>query len=120
MAAGAYQAYRQVDVETASPHKLVTMLYEGAIRRCREAVRAFEAGNNAEATRLLYKAQDIIAELLTNLDREKGGELAAELAEHYLFMYDLLVKANIKRDAKSVGEVADLLSELLSAWKQIG
>jgi flagellar protein FliS len=112
--------YQRTGVETATPHRLVAMLYEGGIRRCHEGAAAITAANLEEASTALLKAQAIVAELMAGLDVEAGGEIAQQLFEHYSYMHRRLVHANIKRDADAASEVANLLGQLNEVWQQIG
>jgi len=114
----AYARYRQATVETASPGKLVIMLYDGAIRFAGEAVDHIEAGRPKEAHFAIVRTEDIIGELMSSLDMDQGGQIAKNLLALYEFMYVRLVEANIHKDAQRVGEVVSLLSDLREAWVQ--
>ncbi len=114
------QTYQRAGVETATPHRLVAMLYEGAIRRCGEGAAALDEKAWEAASTALLKAQAIIVELLTSLNREAGGEVAQQLAAQYDYMHRRLIEANIRRDAGAAREVAGLLGELNDAWLRIG
>lgn len=112
-------AYRRQQVETASPLQLIVMLYDGAIRHCRGAELAIEQQDRQRAREHLLKAQDIVAELLASLDMEKGGELAASLAQLYGYIHARLVAANVQQDAAAAREARRLLSGLREAWAQL-
>jgi flagellar protein FliS len=115
-----YQAYNRNKYETASPHKLILMLYEGALQYGSRARTAIQNENIAEANRAIQKVQDIIGELLSTLNLKQGGEIAKNLQSLYLYMMDLLVKANTKKDVSPLDEMMKLLGEIKSAWEQIG
>ena len=68
--ARAYQQYRNSVVETASPGRLLLMLYNAAIRNLDAAHRAIEDQNTVQANDCLLKAQDILLELMSTLDME--------------------------------------------------
>ena len=91
----ASQQYQRSQVETASPTRLVIMLYEGAIRFCQLALDAMAAKDLPVQHENLLKAQRIIAELLGSLNREKGSEVADNLARLYTHMLEQLVVANL-------------------------
>lgn len=119
---GAFDAlanYRRSKVETATPHQLITMIYDAAIRWSREAAAALEVGDKAKAGMLLIKAQEAVTELMAALDFERGGDLAKQLYRLYTYMHKRLVHANIKSDHQAANEVAVLLDQLADAWKQI-
>jgi len=116
----AYQAYQKNKYETASPHKLILMLYEGALQYADKACKAIESGDVAEANRLIQKVQDILSELLACLNLEQGGEIAKNLRSLYMYMMDLLIRANIRKDAGSLREMIGLLQPIKESWEQIG
>ena len=68
----------------------------------------------------LIEAIDIISNgLKASLDEEKGGDLAGRLGSLYDYMVLRLLQANLKNDDKALEEVAGLISELHSAWREI-
>jgi flagellar secretion chaperone FliS len=116
------RAYRQADVRTASPMRLVIMLYEECLRTLERAEKAFdiEGPGHIEAinTHLLH-AQDVITELAVSLDMEKGGPIAANLHNLYDFAVSHLSEANVKKDRERIREVHKVMTELLEAWQQV-
>lgn len=117
-------AYRTVGIETqiegASPHKLVLMLYEGALAAIGTAQRHMEAKDIPEKGKAISHAIDIIANgLQASLDTEAGGQIAEQLDALYEYMGKRLLFANLKNDVAALKEVAGLLGELKSAWEQI-
>jgi len=117
-------AYGRVDVEShvlsASPHKLIAMLFDGVQKQIRAAKLHMENGNVAEKGKAIAKATDIVhLGLLAALDKEKGGELAERLESIYLYVSELLLRANLKNDVAKLDEAAELLEQIGSAWKEI-
>jgi len=117
---GGLQAYQKNKYETASPHRLILMLYEAALVQLDRAERAIEQRDIAERNRTLQKAQDILVELVSSLNMQQGGEIARNLRQLYLYMIDRLTQANIKSDIEAIREVRGLLQPIKSAWEQIG
>lgn len=115
-----YQAYNRNKYETASPHKLILMLYEGALQYASKARVAIQNGNIIEANRTIQKVQEIIGELLSTLNLKQGGEMAKNLQSLYMYMMDLLIKANTKKTVTPIDEMMEMLGEIKSAWEQIG
>ena len=115
-----YQAYQRNKYETASPHRLILMLYEGALRFSAQAIKELELKNINETNRLLQKTQDIMYELIACLNRDEGGDVAANLHNLYMYIIDLLIKANMKKDPAHVIEAMEILTEIKSAWEQVG
>lgn len=114
----AYKNYQKTQVETASPGKLLLMLYDGAIRKLGDAAKYTRAGNIPDSHINLIKVQDILIELILALNHEIGGEISKNLQRLYEYMYTRLVEANIKRDPGRIEEVTTLMSELREGWQQ--
>ena len=117
-------AYRKVglegQLESASPHKLVLMLFEGAMLAIANAKHHMAAGNIAEKGNAISRCIEIISSgLQASLDLEVGGELAIRLEALYEYMGRRLLHANLNNDQAALTEVATLLGDLKSAWEQI-
>ena len=112
-------AYQETTVTTESKGRLIVMLYDGAIKFMRLAIRELEAQNDEAKGRYINKAQDIINELNTILDMEAGGEVATNLRKLYVFMARHLSQANAKRDPQMIREVISLMEELNKSWRAI-
>lgn len=113
----AYEQYRQTAIQTAPPEQLVVMLYDGAIRFLEQAKATIQEGGDPE--RPIGRAQDIIIELASSLNRAAGGEIAENLARLYDFWLNWLVQAQVRRDATKVEEVLVMVRELREAWGTI-
>ncbi|MBZ5874849.1 MULTISPECIES: flagellar export chaperone FliS [Chromohalobacter] len=119
------QAYARVGVESgvmsASPHRLIVMLFDGAQAAIRAAKLHMEDGNIAAKGQSISKAMDIVNNgLAAALDREQGGELAERLESLYDYVVRLLMKANRHNDQAALDEAARLLEDIGSAWREIG
>lgn len=118
-------AYAQVSVETgvstANPHKLILMLYDGALLQIRTAGIAMQAKDIPGKGTAISKAIEIIINgLKVSLDMEAGGELAERLSALYQYMSDRLLYANLHNNQPALDEVAGLLVTLREAWAEIG
>jgi flagellar protein FliS len=114
-----HDRYLETAVETASPARLIVMLYDGAIRFINEAAYAMQRRDYETQNAKLQRAQKILAELISSLDFDKGGEIAENLFRLYTYMYNQLVEANINDDRNRLEHVVHLLSELREAWDTI-
>lgn len=122
---GAANAYRQVSahsgVESASPHQLIQMLFDGLFQSLNAARGCIERGEIEEKGRHIAKSVRILQEgLALGLDLEKGGELAANLKLLYDYSVAQLTKANIHNDGALVEEVIKILQPVAQGWKEIG
>lgn len=120
----ALNSYRKVGVETgvasASPHRLILMLYEGAIAAIASAQQDVRLKNVAAKGEAISKAISIIdGGLKASLDLNVGGELARNLSELYDYMGRRLLQANIRNDAAALEEVRQLLLQLAGAWESL-
>jgi flagellar protein FliS len=113
------EAYQQTAIGTQSKGRLIVMLYDGAIKFMKLAMRELEAGDYAAKGEYLNRAQDILNELNAVLDTEGGGEIAQNLRRLYLFMNRRLSEANAKRDPQMIREVIGLMEELNQSWRAI-
>ena len=112
--------YRQGQILSCTPAETVLMLYQGAIRFLRSAIKEIaEKRNIAEKARLIKKTLSIIEYLQSCLDKEKGGEIAKNLDGLYEYMLIRLTEANLKNDEDKIEEVVKLLLLLTEAWAEI-
>jgi len=118
-------AYAKVGLETsvisASPHKLIVLLYDGALAAVKNAANHMAAGNIAGKGEAIGKALDIINNgLRASLDKKGGGEIAANLDALYVYMAQRLLTASLQNKTAMLDEVQALLADLRDAWTQIG
>lgn len=116
--------YAKIGIETgviaANPHKLIVMLFEGAITAIFNAQKNIEAGNIAAKGQSISKAIAIIDNgLRASLDKNVGGEIALSLDNLYEYMSRQLLTANLKNDVKLLIEISNLLKDLKTTWDAI-
>lgn len=111
----------ETGVESADPHKLILMLFEGTQEALAKAKLHIKHNEIAEKGEMISKAIMIIDHgLKASLDMNTGKDIAQKLYSLYEYMTNRLLIANIQNDIKIIDEVNDLLSELYDAWKTIG
>ena len=120
----AINAYKNVSVESsvmgADPHKLIQMLFHGALLEIANAKNGILRKETAAKGKSISRAIAIIGDgLNASLDKKVGGELALNLSSLYEYMVFRLVDANLKNDLSILDEVARLLTELKGAWDSI-
>ena len=113
------ETYQETAVTTQTQGKLIVMLYDGAVKFLKMAIKEIEEKNPEAKGEYISKAIDIIFELNTTLDIDAGGEIAANLRKLYLFMGRHLTEANREQDIGKIEEVINLLEELNQGWKAI-
>ncbi|UUN13260.1 MULTISPECIES: flagellar export chaperone FliS [Idiomarina] len=117
-------AYGRVGIEShvlsASPHKLISLLFDGAIQAIKGAKAHIAQKNIAAKAQSISKALDIVNQgLLAAVDKEQGGDLAERLEALYTYVAELLLKANLHNDVAKLDEAAALLEQIGAAWKEI-
>lgn len=117
--ANAGNAYKSNEVMTAPKKKLVIMLYDGAIKNLKLSKLAMAENSIEKANNAIIKAQNILAEFMSTLNFDDGGDIAVNLMSLYQYMYDRTIRANIDKDPEVVDEVIGMLEELRDVWSQI-
>jgi flagellar protein FliS len=115
------RSYRETQIKTATPGKLILMMYDGAIKNLNQSLQDMDDEHRRydSISNSLIKAQDIIAELMISLDFDRGGEISKNLFGLYVFMNRRLLDGNIKKDKAPLEEVRTLLMELRGAWAEV-
>ena len=120
MNAPGLSAYKQTNIESivheATPHKLIEMLFKGAKDSLSQAVGAIERKDFEAKSKKISKAAEIILNLQTYLDKEKGGEVSDNLNELYTYMATVLIDANRTNDIEKLREVSALLDTVAGGW----
>lgn len=107
-------------VQTADPHQLIVLLFEGARAAIAMARLAMDQDKVEIRGTSISKAIDIISNgLQVSLDLQSGGDLAAKLNALYSYMTRRLIHANANNDRQALEEVDGLLGEIHSAWVEI-
>jgi flagellar secretion chaperone FliS len=112
-------AYLESRVLTADPIELVNLLYQSGMQAVRDARLHLAEGRIAERSREINKACQIVIELATALDHERGGEISQRLALLYDYMQRRLIEANMQQSDGPLADVLGLLSTLSEAWAEI-
>lgn len=115
----AASSYRQSRVLSSTPVELIVLLHERLLADLKGAAIAIRAENlEAKSTRV-QSATDVIFELLSSLDRQKGGEVSDRLAALYSYMISRIGEGSHKLDPAPLEEVAAHVDSLLSAWSEV-
>lgn len=117
MMPNARATYMDASISTASPARLLVMLYERLVLDVQRGLEAQRKGDFEETHKQLTHAQDIVMELQSSLkaDQFKGGY---DLSALYGFLHRQLVLANIRKDAAITDECLSMVTELCDTWRQ--
>lgn len=111
------EQFLQDSVMSASPARLVTMLYDRMVLDLDRATKSIQSGQMGEASSQLQHAQDIVSELLGTLDirQWEGGKTLQGL---YLHLFSALIAANGSKDLADIKECRDIIDPLRMAWHE--
>jgi len=112
----AQQRYRDDAILSATPERLVTMLYDRLLLDIERAESAQRAGAWPDANDLLQHAQAIVSELSRSLSDAWDG--SDGLRALYAFLAQTLVAANVGRDADRTHACREIVAPLRDAWHQ--
>lgn len=117
------QAYSNVGLETqvlsASPERLITLLFDGALSAIAKARLHMQQGNIAERGMAISKAIDIVdSGLKAVVDQEAGGEVARNMVATYELVLYHLMQANLNADEEKLALAESILKEISSAWRE--
>lgn len=117
----AQYTYQATQISTATKEQLLLITYDIAIKSCRTAEAALEKKDGkidfSTANTEIIRAQNVIRELMVTLNTERGGEMAQSLIRIYNYMYQLLVDANVKKEAENIRTVRGMLEDLKQTWE---
>jgi flagellar secretion chaperone FliS len=109
--------YAKAERETASPERLLVLLFQTAVRNIRTGVALLEAGDGAQGSRVLLKASEIVVELHATLDASKAPELCDQLAGVYRFVCQRLGAAALSRDSRAAREAERAMAPIAEAFE---
>lgn len=109
--------YKQTSVQSASKEKVLLMLYEGAIRFTKQAIKAAEEKKIADRGMMIGRVYDIIMELNNTLDHKVGGDISKNLEQLYMFIMEKLTRANITGDPEHLRVCLKIIENLYEGWQ---
>ncbi len=110
--------YRSDELNTADPRKIVSMLYEGAINFLNTAKECATLSDVSGRAYNINRATAIVFELVNALDFERGGEVALNLHNLYVFVLRRLIEANKGNKPAVIAECIPILETLCEAWNE--
>ena len=117
------KSYKAQSVQTASPGKLVLMLFDGYLRFTAAALKSFDepdfSKRNEGINNNLIRAQNIVTELQSSLDMSVPGDLPGTLYRLYDYCLNNLQQANLQKDSEPIGHSDKVINELREAWAEM-
>jgi flagellar secretion chaperone FliS len=111
--------YREVAIQTASPAKMVVMLYEGSIRFLCESVTAIQSKDLERKRQSVDRAVAIVQHLQSTLDMSRGQQVAIDLDRLYSYITDRIMEGSGKLQTAPLEEAIKLLHTLLTGWQEL-
>ncbi|MSQ67327.1 MAG: flagellar export chaperone FliS [Gammaproteobacteria bacterium] len=115
--------YRNIELESsvasASPHKLIEMLLDGALGKIQMARGCMERKEIGPKCAAINWSLSIIEGLYSSLNMAEGGDIALGLSKLYEYMMRRLVAANAGNEVAILDEVTQLLGEVRTGWVAI-
>jgi flagellar protein FliS len=106
---------RETSVSSAKPVELVAMVYQRLLDHLQTG--KIQMAEGADSSESLTKAIDLITTGLEScLDKEKGGEIAQNLAFIYDWAGKEIIRARLRRDPEMIQGVINAFVPLAEAW----
>ncbi len=121
VSARAAASYRQASATGASPHQIVSLLFEALLQTLHAAIDSVDCRDVQGKGRHIGHAVRLLDEgLKAGLNDAEGGDLAANLRALYEYAIRRLTVANLHGDRAILSEVIDLVAPVAQAWRQMG
>ena len=114
-----HDAYLQGQVLSADPIELVHLLYQTSIQAVRDARHHLAQGEIDARSKAINQACEIVMELRSSLDEQRGGEIARRLGPLYDYLLARLLEANLQQSDHILVEILGLLATLSEAWEAV-
>lgn len=109
--------YLETEVMTATPQKLQYMLIDAAIRNLNRGKHLRSENQHDEACEALIRAQEIVTQILTGLNKDIAPDLTRKVASVYMFVFRALNEAQVGRDTDKLDECIRVLEVERETWR---
>lgn len=117
------QTYRQVNVESgvlsSDPHKIILMMFDGALTAIAEAKGAIERKDLESKSKSITKAINIFSALRESLDKESEPEISDNFDNLYSYCIDNLIDLSISMNLDGLDEIIAFIKPVRDAWFQM-
>ncbi len=111
--------YQMIDSAGKSTPELLVQVYDGVVRKMRDAIAACKEGNDDAAQAALEKTKTVMVHLYTSLDNDKGGDIAVKLGQLYAYIVERIIYTQATKDTKTIEECIGILENIRSAWAEL-
>ncbi len=109
-------AYREADVQGASPVEVVIMLYDVLARDMKRVIAAIRAGDIQDRVNQSNHAFQVLQELECSLDMDRGGSTAKDLSRFYSHVRAKLMEVQFKLNPSLLERQIEMVMELRRGW----
>ena len=110
------EQYKTQAANTATPGMLVIMLFDGAIKNLKLAIKAVQENKIEDAHNAIVKTENIYSHLLSTLNEDVP--ISATLKQYYKYFLRRLLEANFKKDESILNEILEFSIEFRDTWRQ--
>lgn len=111
-------SYREMELQSASPERLVVYTFEQLVVNLERARIAMERSDIEQRVTALRRARGLVGELLATLDFEQGGAIATQLADLYQYMMYELVDIGQRGDVVTLKKLVNIASNLRDGFAE--
>ncbi len=111
-------SYRSTRVESAPTEQILVMIFQAAVLRQENAIKALQEGDVAKAHTLLHETRILFGEVLAGLDDDVFPELCARLRRLYGWCMRELIAAEREQDPDKIRGVMRVTQSLLEGWTE--
>ncbi len=116
---GKLNTYQQVETSTKTQLDLILKVYDGAINSFKDASEHYKKEEFNEGYEQLEKSRKFLTHLYTTLDMDKGGEVAQNLGQMYVYIINQINVAEATKDLKIIDDNISMLNNIRSGWKDL-
>lgn len=107
------------DVLSASPHRLIQLLYKHCLEKMTLAKLHIQEKNIQQKIDAIHKAADIITALRTFLNYQQAPELSNNLDALYEFIDEQILYANMNNDPNYLDTAIKTLKPIAEGWDEL-
>ena len=112
-------AYREREVLTATPGRLVVMVFDHLLVNLRRARVGMETDNVTLRAESVAKAREAVMELLATTDVDRGGSIANNLRSIYVYLFRELITLGNRSDVSKIDGFIRIVTDLRDAFATI-
>ncbi|MBX3174831.1 MAG: flagellar export chaperone FliS [Gemmatimonadaceae bacterium] len=113
------QQYREAEILTASPGRLLVITYDALLAAMTRARVGIAMKDEQVTSSGLDRARGLLGELLATLDHSVGGDLSKQLSALYVFLLTEMGSVALRGDVNMLDRHIHIVRELRDAWVQI-